>query len=303
LETANLIPLSTFFDVDFMIATLSTSCPNLPQYPVRLIPKDLIDDGLKMSWLLKYPGTWAPAFHEWLTTISLNTFTPENPTYVVLEHPMLLWPSTYESPSMRKMYGRILPFIFEAQYLAAVALHNLSVTHNLDLNLSEGIQLGKFMGAHLRTDVDAQAQGWADYDFQSEGYMAQCASRNLKIMYVASGSASDTERLRSTAKEQHDIIVVTKTNLLSGPEQEALQKLSWDQQALIDYLILARSSFFAGIDTSSFSWNMALNRGLGSAESIEQAMRGRDGQGYSDEFSWIFGKPWDWPFFGFGLWP
>jgi hypothetical protein len=54
--------------------------------------------------------------------------------------------------------------------------------------------------------------------------------------------------------------VVTKTDLLSGEDLAELSALTWDQQALVDMLILNRSAFFMGMADSSFAWTLASQR-------------------------------------------
>ena len=52
--------------------------------------------------------------------------------------------------------------------------------------------------------------------------------------------------------EQHGITVMTKSELLHGEDLEELKAMSWDQQALVDYEMMLKSSFFAGLQQSSF---------------------------------------------------
>lgn len=54
--------------------------------------------------------------------------------------------------------------------------------------------------------------------------------------------------------------VVTKYDLLRGLDLEQLSNLTWDQQALVDYLVLLRSSYFMGMAESSFAWAIAVKR-------------------------------------------
>jgi len=54
--------------------------------------------------------------------------------------------------------------------------------------------------------------------------------------------------------------VTTKFNLLKEKDLEELQALKWDQQGLVDFLVMLKASDFAGIGHSSFAWNVALKR-------------------------------------------
>ena len=51
--------------------------------------------------------------------------------------------------------------------------------------------------------------------------------------------------------------VVVKEDILSESGLEKLRSLTWDQAALVDYLILRQAGYFAGIEESSFSQNVA----------------------------------------------
>jgi hypothetical protein len=54
--------------------------------------------------------------------------------------------------------------------------------------------------------------------------------------------------------------VTHKFELLKGQDREELEKLKWDQRALVDFLVLIKAQEFAGVGHSSFSWNVALKR-------------------------------------------
>jgi hypothetical protein len=51
--------------------------------------------------------------------------------------------------------------------------------------------------------------------------------------------------------------VVTKFDLLSGPDLKLLDSMAWDQQAEVDYYVLLKSSQFLGMSNSTFSWSVA----------------------------------------------
>jgi hypothetical protein len=132
---------------------------------------------------------------------------------------------------------------------------------SLDLAPDEGIAPHAYMGAHLRTEADATAGGCTGYDIQAGLYIKQPLSPNLSTIYVASGNTGDIIGLRKQAS-MHAINVASKFDLLSGTDLEDLRALTWDQQALIDYEVLLRSSTFGGVPQSSFAWNIALRRNL-----------------------------------------
>ena len=48
--------------------------------------------------------------------------------------------------------------------------------------------------------------------------------------------------------------------MLEGVSVKNGAKLTWDQRALVDYLVLLKGQEFAGVGHSSFSWNIMLKR-------------------------------------------
>jgi hypothetical protein len=46
---------------------------------------------------------------------------------------------------------------------------------------------------------------------------------------------------------------MTKSELLRGEDLEEPEAMSWDQQALVDYEVMLKSSFFAGLQQSSIA--------------------------------------------------
>ena len=116
---------------------------------------------------------------------------------------------------------------------------------------------------------------------------------SLFLMYAASGNTSSTAALIAEATAQSPpVTIVTKWDLLSGPDLELLDHLRWDQQALVDFLVLLRSSFFAGVDRSSFSWNVAAKRHVTSENGTcgPDTDELPDGLAFRDEFSEIVGN-------------
>jgi hypothetical protein len=195
------------------------------------------------------------------------------------------FPTSYDSPSFTANFGLILQFRRDIRRLAAAVLHALSDTYSLHIDPRAGITTHAYLGAHLRTAIDASSAGWTPYADQAARYLAQTAAHNLPVIYVASGDPESTARFRRDARTFGDISVATKYDLLGGEELEAMERLTWDQQALIDYEVLLRSSSFGGIYQSSFAWNVALRRHVAGESYRWDAMEGVGGQTWDDEFS------------------
>lgn len=142
----------------------------------------------------------------------------------------------------------------------------MSDWYDLPMNLSESIINPSFFGAHLGTENPFAEEKrhntdvlYSHYTAQSNAYLKQAFSAKTQVMYVSSGNLAEVHHLGLQA-EEFNIAVTHKEDLLKGEEGEELDKLSWDQRALIDYLILTKAQEFAGVGHSSFSWNIALKR-------------------------------------------
>lgn len=91
--------------------------------------------------------------------------------------------------------------------------------------------------------------------------------------------------------------MVAKAELLQGSEKKELEALTWDQQALVDYLVLEKAGRFAGVSDSSFSWGIAyarqvVSREAGTCKSVRKGLG--EGVQFRDELSTVFGRPRDW---------
>ncbi|KAI1178774.1 hypothetical protein F4777DRAFT_61644 [Nemania sp. FL0916] len=163
---------------------------------------------------------------------------------------------------------------------------------------------GRFLGVHLRTEEDALLQ-WPTYENQSAGYIQRAEKEGFRggAAYLASGSETETRKFSDDARARLNLSVKSKYDLVQGPELDKLKSLSWDQQALVDFVVLLESDYFVGVSPSSFSINVALKRHLQ-----------KDGLytcpwkvGSGDERSWLVGKYhsyWDdWLFMFDGMWP
>ena len=138
--------------------------------------------------------------------------------------------------------------------------------------------------------------GWPGYDMQAGAYLAQATLHNLSTIYVASGNVPDILRFRSDAALQN-CTVVAKEDLLSGADLDGLRRLTWDQQALVDFEVLSKSSQFGGIEQSSFAWKIAIKRHLLSKTESVRGLRA-----FEDDLSVIYGKGL-FLYFPLAMWP
>lgn len=165
-----------------------------------------------------------------------------------------------------------------------------------------------FIGVHLRTEDDALGT-WPSFERQTTAYLASAATLNppARYVYLATGNASEAATFASLAISQKAVRVVTKHELLSGFSGllEQLDALSWDQQALVDFVVLLQAGYFLGVSPSSFSLNVALKRHLQREGLYTRPWKVGGSEG--DGRSWLVGRYegyWDdWLFMYDSLWP
>jgi hypothetical protein len=127
------------------------------------------------------------------------------------------------------------------------------------------------------------------------------------VIYAASGNTTSLELFAEAAAALSPPATdLTKCDLLSEEDGALLNNLTWDQQALVDYLILERSSKFAGVSESSFSWGIAYKRQLFSCLALctldsTEEMTDDNGIVYEDNLSKLCGRQED--FFVDKMWP
>jgi hypothetical protein len=99
------------------------------------------------------------------------------------------------------------------------------------------------------------------YEEKCRNFLSLATALNIPVIYVASEDSLFAFQLMAEAAVlSPPIAVVAKENLLSGGELEELGRLTWDQAALVDHVILQSAGFFAGTQESSFSWSVTISR-------------------------------------------
>ncbi|EME38485.1 hypothetical protein DOTSEDRAFT_108824, partial [Dothistroma septosporum NZE10] len=202
---------------------------------------------------------------------------------------------------LRRNFGHLLRTNTTIRQLAALIMQNLSLQHALKIDPTHPIPKDAFYAAHLRTESDAQNAGWltesnTNFTAQTTSYIAHATANKLNILYVATGNASDLARFHSIAASQHPpLTVVSKHDLLPPSELTTLNSLTWDQQALVDYEVLQRSSVFGGFVKSSFSYNVAMTRNQwvedeGLAIEPMRVQHSEEGVAFDDGWSRVVGR-------------
>lgn len=310
LTTNELVDFSYLFDRSHFKATLAEACPQMKLYdsvndlynfpttaiPILLNPQDLATEFLYERVLAK-PAEWRVSFDAFLNSKTPRGISSSSPIIIQIHNVLLEFPLSYDTTFFVRNFGRIFRFREDVRRLAATLLFEISDKYSPNQRPASKIALHAFFGAHLRTASDAMKAGWPSYNGQATAYLAQAAHHNLSTIYVASGSGPDISRFRSDAALQNRTII-TKEDLLSGADLEALGRLTWDQQALVDFEVLLKSSQFGGIEQSSFAWKIALRRHLLSR--TDDYLLGA--QALEDEFSVIYGSG-SMGYFPLAMWP
>ncbi|RKF83562.1 putative alternative oxidase [Golovinomyces cichoracearum] len=313
--TTGFQPFHYFFDEQHFKYAMSKFCPQIVVYDEfadipnkehlrkakNFYPKHLNKDfdGCDERGLNRHLDKFRPKFDEWLIKTN-RTVTVNSPLSIRLKWATFFeWPIYRDGPEFANTFGDILRIRSDIQQLAAATIKELSISMGLKPNPS-AIE-ASFLGAHLRTESDALSF-WPKFDQQSDGYLAQAQLWNLSHIYLASGNATDSKRFATRAKDMLNITVTSKNDLLKDKELAALQKLSWDQQGLVDFLVLQKSTFFSGCSFSSFAMNIAVKR-----HSMTEGIHTRQWKNPGDKYSWLVGpfESWygDWMFMFECLWP
>ncbi|KAJ1332984.1 GDP-fucose protein O-fucosyltransferase [Microdochium nivale] len=207
------------------------------------------------------------------------------------------WPVYRDGPEFAATFGHILKFNDAILRLGKTALERMRA-----ISEKNGGARG-FLGAHLRTEADA-LDFWPRYHQQAQSYLQRAGQRGFRAAYLATGNATEAGRFRKEAMDAQGMKVFTKEDLLSGQDQEDLLALSWDQRAIVDFLILLGSDYFVGVMPSSFSVYVAVRRHLRIDGLYMRPFKvGTEGDG----LSYLVGKYdhyWDeWLFMFDGMWP
>lgn len=342
IETDNEVPLSYLMDHDAFVARLTRGCPGMrvyeraedfPAYD-RRVEVELVGDQFEPDHPpqgLQHPREWRAHFDAYLAAQNVTLPGPEEqedqrrPVHVRLGQSFLEYPVHDDGEAFKDEFGKILSFREDTRALAAKVLWALQARFGLAIDPARAVTPGQYYGAHLRLEADA-LWAWppAEWRFsrmadQFAAQAAHLAATGLRTVYVASGNQTVVDLFADYLNNNNNnetvvppgeeearlppIAVVTKYDLLTDPaDQAALQALTFDQQALVDFLLMFRASAFMGVAHSSFPWNVALRRHALSRRSY--ANEGSDL--LRDEYSVIMGMRADYPHvdpFIYGIWP
>lgn len=313
--TAGFQPFSYFFDAEHFLWALDTYCPQMKVYDTtdvipytenlmkieNFYPKDLnVDlDGCDGRGVNRHLDQFRPKFHHWLNT-KKGWPSVEDPISIRFKWATFFeWPIYRDGPELATTFGDLLRIRKDIQELAQVALAEMSYFAGVKPR-NDRFE-APFLGVHLRTESDA-LNFWPSFDEQSDGYLWAGKTHGLKYAYLACGSPTEAKRFAEKAWNRTELRVTTKLELLKGEHREKLDALSWDQQALVDFLMLEKSAHFTGCSFSSFAMNIAFRR-----HRMTRGITSKAWKSPGDEFSTLVGRfeRWygDWMFMYECMWP
>ncbi|KAK9776749.1 hypothetical protein SCAR479_06487 [Seiridium cardinale] len=313
------LPLSYMFDEQHFKKAFRTYCPqitlyddvtDIPNLPLtkdnkprieEIAPKDYGNrKGCDWKDQNRHTDRFGDTFRFWVGN-ETNGIPPSR------AHPRLIrfrwgvlwdWQIWRDGPEFATTFGNVLKFNKDLLYLGKTALKNMQAFAQ-----NHGAQGGEFLGVHLRTENDAM-NFWPVYDTQAQGFLRKAQEGNFRSGYLATGNLTEAKKFEKQALEVANMRVLTKRDLLTGKELDALNALTWDQQGLVDFIVLLGSTYFVGAMPSSFSVYMTIKRHLKTGGLYTRPYKaGTEGDG----LSYLVGRYdqyWeDWLFMFDGMWP
>lgn len=279
-------PFSYFFDEENFRKGMGENCPRITIYdswaripnvinsnssrePVieKISPRSFSDrgdcDGAELD---KHTDRFGDSFRKWVRDEENGTPpSVEQPRlFRMPDYPGVLWeyPRWHDGPEFSNTYGGLLKLNKQVMRLGKKALENMRTFAREHARIRDPLEIegrsrvindpSAFFGAHLRTEADA-VKFWPTYEEQEEAYLGKAEDLGLSVAYVATGNLSEAHKFSAAAHDKLGMAVVSKSDLLTGEDADELASLSWDQQGLVDFIVLVGSNYFVGNSRSSFS--------------------------------------------------
>ncbi|OBT78100.1 hypothetical protein VF21_02741 [Pseudogymnoascus sp. 05NY08] len=287
--------MSYLFNLELFDARLRSACPHMPIYN-DLAEVERVGEIARVDrpWDLPKEQGVQLSFTAWA---KLNRQALDKITVITMPRITGQTPVCADPPAFVANFGRLVEFRPDTQHLASSILTSLLTRFSLPSLPHYGVSNTSFVGLHFRTEIDAVNVGYTSFEEQTAAYLSFIAESPIRTIYAASGNTTSLELFAiEAAKLSPPATVVAKGDLLLGADKAALEALTWDQQALVDYLVLEKAARFAGVSDSSFSWGIAYARQVVSQEAGTCRSKGKLGKGvqFRDELSTVFGRPRDW---------
>ena len=317
-------PLSYFFDEAHFRQSLSRACPQLSIYddkkdvpghldPIRvesITPNHYgIRGGCDRRDLNRHVDLFGPRFRMWFEESASRPVhqygaNSSEPRFIRLNWGVQWnYPVYRDGPEFVATFGSLLKFrkdILQLGELIVTAVRGPGGLSHAATDPSTG-----YLGIHLRTENDALKR-WPNFTTQTSAYLEKASQSRFRVAYLATGNLTEAARFTALALSNEQIRVFTKRDLVqnSSNDLETLDNLTWDQQSIVDFIVLLQSDYFLGVSPSSFSMNVALKRNLKYDGLYTRPWKIGD---HGNDRSWLVGnydQYWnDWLFMFDSLWP
>ncbi|EHL02773.1 putative Platelet-activating factor acetylhydrolase [Glarea lozoyensis 74030] len=205
--TTGFKPLNYFFDEEHFRSSIETYCPQMKIFNTKtdipnagkiqeiteFYPKDLnVDtDGCDGRGVNRHLDQFRQKFDQWIRDNKRPSSWEEPTTLRFRWATFFEWPIIRDGPEFAATFGDLLRINKDIEKIAVKTI--------LELQKFAGVQpdgtliTAPYLGVHLRTESDA-LNFWPDFDTQSDGYIREADTRNMKHAYLASGNATDGHR-------------------------------------------------------------------------------------------------------------
>ncbi|CAK7270817.1 hypothetical protein SEPCBS57363_004299 [Sporothrix epigloea] len=271
-------PLEQFFDRAYLLNTMGQYCPELKIHEslndffdepnvLTPVPLDLYKvPGIEIASNLPGSAGKLVVDKDKLGKQILDMINAKSPPnarqypfrIAMRPTPSYFIPSFSDPPPLRRYFGRLLRVRPDLRALAAGMLFNLQKAFGLTIDPRQGIDVDAFVGVELRTQPDPLT--FPAYEIQASDALSYISANNMSQVFLTEGATVDDAKAFATRCKDFGVNVVTKDDLVEGPDVLALSELSYDERFLVDYEVVLHAGLFTGNAQSSFAWNVGLRR-------------------------------------------
>ncbi|QSZ36620.1 hypothetical protein DSL72_006500 [Monilinia vaccinii-corymbosi] len=250
-----------YWDIDFLIQEIGSACPGLE---MRRCGDISGIDGERIVQMEKreyhqasyHAGAFKSAVDEHLQSLSLSSFSSENPVVVGFGDTIYAYNYTYDSEqALQKQLFRTLKYNSK--------LLDLGSQLRDTPELRDG-----YVGVHFRGEND-WPRGFGSREEQMDAFMreidvasaAHGAAEGIKTIYISCGDEAAIEIFREPLSAL-GYQVYDKWALVSSLPglSSQLKEMEFDTMAIVDYAVLVGANFFLGVWMSTFSQTIAYAR-------------------------------------------
>jgi hypothetical protein len=247
--------ISFLFDIDNFKQQLGQKCPLLKLYDTDYPVENRVVVERYLAKEFYTPGTYRSYIDDLLESENIN-----KPVVIWEKEILFCWDFRYDGESIR---NSLIDIVRYPSHLI-----------NISKTIANGIK-GKYAGLHLRAESDAP---WQDYKAQVDWFLRTLHTNYSSIdkVYVAVGSEELVKQF-VVDMAKNGISVISKWSYLVNDNdlQAQINKLHFDQLAVIDYQVLLHSDYFFGLSLSSFAYSIAYDRGGGNIQNCKCHLLGR----------------------------